>query len=283
MTSTLNLQQRADERAEDRRIMHELLAELRAQRAQSTDLVHQVASQLRNDVLWSGTMPIGSDGWGERDARGDYAAAMVTNATTSTVTVTSNPPASGPPSQGAGVHVIPAGTFAVVNMAGNSLTVYGTAGTKVSVQLFTKPQPPTAGSIALVDVGGTERVSLYGRNLNAGDTSVAVAGSTGRLLVATGQGATSLTTLQGATGPAATVDMTVGFATYAMSTVVVGAPATCTVNLEGSHDAVTWYVLGTSNSTTGDLTSVTGKPCRYLRANVTALTSGTVTVRVTPA
>lgn len=301
---TMNLTERAADKAAERELLHDILREMRADRAQSTDVVTQLMSQLRNGVLETGSILINSDGWAERDFRVSYAAVMLSNPTAALVTVTSNPPAGSAPT-GPGSFQIPAGTYATVNLAGNSFTIYGTAGTRVSYQVFTAPQVPSAGLVGQAAAGGqlvsgssasnTDGVQGVGTGLvpvqsilyalnNAGLGFDRLRnGAPGRLQINTGAGATTLINAQGGVAPGATVDMTVGYANYAMTTVVTGGPATVSVNLEGSHDNVTWYVLGTSTSTTGDLTSVIGKPCRYLRANVITLSSGTVTARVTPA
>jgi hypothetical protein len=59
------------------------------------------------------------------------------------------------------------------------------------------------------------------------------------------------------------------------------APATISVNLEGSMDGVTWTVLATSTAVTTNTVSASGTMFRLLRANVTAVTGGaspTITV-----
>lgn len=61
-----------------------------------------------------------------------------------------------------------------------------------------------------------------------------------------------------------------------MTTIVTGAPTSCTVVLEGTLDGTNWSVLVTSTSTTGDVMFTTGLiPFSKLRARCTAVVGGT--------
>lgn len=64
----------------------------------------------------------------------------------------------------------------------------------------------------------------------------------------------------------------------AMTTVVTGAPASCSIQLQGSMDGTNWVTLATSTSTTGDTIQVAaGATAQFnaLRANVSAVSGGT--------
>ena len=64
--------------------------------------------------------------------------------------------------------------------------------------------------------------------------------------------------------------------THTWTVVVLGAPANQSTNLEGSIDGSTWYVLDTSTTTTSEMRHVAFKGVLYVRANCTALDSGTM-------
>jgi len=59
------------------------------------------------------------------------------------------------------------------------------------------------------------------------------------------------------------------------------APASLTLNLEGSLDDVHWYTLDTTSSTTSAIKWSLDKPANYVRANLAAITTpgGGVIVR----
>lgn len=69
-----------------------------------------------------------------------------------------------------------------------------------------------------------------------------------------------------------TINYQFAYPSHTMVVTTTGAPTTIAVNLEGSHDGVTWQVLGTQ-ATAGSL-SVLGV-FTYVRANLTTLTGGT--------
>lgn len=69
------------------------------------------------------------------------------------------------------------------------------------------------------------------------------------------------------------------FATYAISVKGVAAAATSwTAVLEGSLDGLNWTAVLTHNATDGSTAwETTGKPCLFVRLNVTALSLGSAT------
>lgn len=54
------------------------------------------------------------------------------------------------------------------------------------------------------------------------------------------------------------------------------------INLEGSLDGTNWFTLDQTSSATGEARHVTGKPVRYVRANVTTSTvnAGSPTITI---
>jgi hypothetical protein len=99
---------------------------------------------VQNNVLATELAVIPAGGSFHRTYPNNYRAVALSNhGTADPMTVTSAPPAAGPPSSGVGVHRINAGRSAVVNMQGATLTIYGTVGDAVSFQLFDKTQPPS--------------------------------------------------------------------------------------------------------------------------------------------
>lgn len=57
--------------------------------------------------------------------------------------------------------------------------------------------------------------------------------------------------------------------------IIISATATCTI--QGSLDGTNWTTVGTAATATGWV--LADAPYKYLRANVTAFTSGTVTCK----
>lgn len=54
-----------------------------------------------------------------------------------------------------------------------------------------------------------------------------------------------------------------------------GSPTGVSVTLEGSNDNSTWTVLDTSTITTEETRQATGRPFKFIRANLGTLTGGT--------
>lgn len=111
-----------------------------------SDFVAQLRGMAVNDVLASELATIGSTGIWSRDWEVPFAAVAVANFGPSLV-LTSDPPQGQAPSGGPGAHRVGNGGFAVLNITGRTVTLYGVAGAQVSLQVFTKPQPPAAGLV----------------------------------------------------------------------------------------------------------------------------------------
>ena len=98
-----------------------------------------------NEVLFSGTLAFDANGQISLDFQVDYAAVSIQSGSAQKVTVTAASPQSTAPTTGRGVHVVPANKAATLNIREKALTLYGNTGDTVSLQVFTKAQPPAYG------------------------------------------------------------------------------------------------------------------------------------------
>ena len=98
-----------------------------------------------NEVLTSGTFAFDVNGQIALDWQTDFASVAIQSSSAQPVTVTAETPQATAPTIGRGVHKIPANKAATVNIRGKALTLYGNAGDLVSIQVFSKPQPPAFG------------------------------------------------------------------------------------------------------------------------------------------
>jgi hypothetical protein len=97
-------------------------------------------------VLSCETLPIDANGLLTRDWSIPFKAVAVTNhGATDPMTVTSMSPGVAAPT-GVGVARVDAGKSAVCNVAGNALTIYGTPGDIVTLQVFAGAQPAAWGA-----------------------------------------------------------------------------------------------------------------------------------------
>ena len=74
-----------------------------------------------------------------------FAAISIDNLGTHQMTVAGAGPQLGAPGAGVGIHQIPAGGSAVINLAGRELSIYGTPGDMANLQVHGLPQPPAYG------------------------------------------------------------------------------------------------------------------------------------------
>lgn len=90
-----------------------------------------------------------ASGTGQIQFRLPYRSVVVYSFSAQKVTVTNSPLASGAPTRGPGMAVIPANGWRVVNFSGPVLSVYGgTANDVVGVETFGIPMPPAGGKLA---------------------------------------------------------------------------------------------------------------------------------------
>lgn len=115
--------------------------------------------ELRNtSVIESTTLVFNAAGLISRDYPVPYAAVAIYSLSTQKVTAANLPPASGAPPQGQGTAQVGPLGFAIVNMAGRSLTLYGNPGDAITFTVFASPQSPNAAS-GQVTLSGTSPVS----------------------------------------------------------------------------------------------------------------------------
>jgi hypothetical protein len=172
--------------------------------------VAELRGMAANDVLDVEVATIGPAGTFSRDWTVPYAAVSIINFTGGVVTVTSDTPGSAAPT-GPGCHQVGAGAAATINLMGRTLTLYGTVGGLVSLQVFTRPQPPAYGPAG----GGTSGAIRLAENSALLLAGVTVNGTTR------------------ATG---------GFSKFR----AFGASDVAgTLNVQQSRDGVTWYTTVT--------------------------------------
>lgn len=62
---------------------------------------------------------------------------------------------------------------------------------------------------------------------------------------------------------------------WTWTNVFTGSPASTNTNLEGSIDAVTWFTLDSSTTTTSEMRHVAYKSVKFVRCNLSTLSGGT--------
>lgn len=132
-------------------------AEVDLQRIELADAVHAIRtmteeigklrSQVVNDVLTSELLTLDATGQASREFRVPFGSVTVANPNGSEVILQGGGAQGSPPGGGNGVHAIPSGTQRTINLSHHVLTLYGTPGARISLEAFTKAQPPTAGPV----------------------------------------------------------------------------------------------------------------------------------------
>lgn len=132
----------------DEVLVTELLQAIRQLSETSTDAASLLRGLSYNNVLESGLALIPSGGILTRSYMVPFGSVAIANHGTGDMTVTAAPAAEQAPRQGRGVFLVRAGGSRTVNLAGTALAVYGTAGDALTLQVFSKGQPPfdSAGS-----------------------------------------------------------------------------------------------------------------------------------------
>lgn len=111
------------------------------------DLREALGQTLGCHTLACETLQIGAAGCTGRQFHRPYAAVAVNSQSAQPVTITSSTNATGSaPTAGPGVAILKAGGSGVFNLSGRVVTVFGTPGDYVTVQVFERPQPPAWGS-----------------------------------------------------------------------------------------------------------------------------------------
>lgn len=113
--------------------------------AKMTELVSLARSGQLNNVLYSGTIKIPTEGYKSLDFSVPFASVAVqASATSGDVTVHSAGPENTAPIEGVGLITVAPDGFVCIPLTGNQLTIYGAAGDLVYVAVLSKPVPPSA-------------------------------------------------------------------------------------------------------------------------------------------
>lgn len=96
-------------------------------------------------ILWSGTSQIPATGMLAVPVSDRYASIHIANLGTGDMTVVGGGPDISAPVEGAGVHIVRGATTRVIGLEAKALTIWGTAGERCSIVLYTAPQPPSSG------------------------------------------------------------------------------------------------------------------------------------------
>lgn len=128
-----------------------------------TELTSAVRGQTVNKVLSSELVTIPAAGFWTRDFTVPFGSWALVNLGDGPMVVSNSPPGIGAPGAGVGSQKVPPGAAPVVNMAGSTITIYGTVGDQANLQIFVKPQPPTysasGGSVSTAAVGTPTNVA----------------------------------------------------------------------------------------------------------------------------
>jgi hypothetical protein len=127
-----------------RQLDAEMLQELVRIRQTMTEYAGRLGGQIVNNVLETATLAIGADGFVTREYGVAAGAVQVFNLSgANDMTVVAGGPAGYIPPTGTGVSVVPAGKDRVINVAARQITIYGTAGDRVSFQVWTVGARPS--------------------------------------------------------------------------------------------------------------------------------------------
>ncbi|MGI8685130.1 MAG: hypothetical protein ACR2MO_08610 [Acidimicrobiales bacterium] len=111
-----------------------------------TELAATFRGLTLNDVLLVETAVFDADGVVSRTFTVPYGAVAVANLGTAMITLTSSSVAGAdPPTSGRGLITVTAGTAQVIDLSGRELTIHGIVGEKVTLSVFSRPQPPSFG------------------------------------------------------------------------------------------------------------------------------------------
>lgn len=123
----------------------EQLQALRSQQELSTQLIAHLRGGSINNVLLTELVKLDTNGQATFSFNVPTGSVFCQNHTGADITIAGAPPQGSAPGQGVALNRVAAGGWAVVSLASRDLTLYGTANGYVSVQVFSKPQPPAAG------------------------------------------------------------------------------------------------------------------------------------------
>lgn len=129
-------------------VFEALLEELQHHRMTQSEFIGHLRSNIRNDVLASELIRFdAATGPVVREFRVPLGSVAVANHSTANAVFVQGASPSGTtaPANGTGVHQVSKSCAAVINLTGHVVTFYGTPGDTISVQIFTKGQPPAYG------------------------------------------------------------------------------------------------------------------------------------------
>ena len=128
-------------------VLTELLSEFTALRTEMTDRIARIQGSLLNDVLDVYQHTFGTVAVLNRSYRAPVGCIVVDNQSSSNaVTVTSYPNADEAPTSGTGLATIPAGTVRTIPIGSRTISVAGTEGDVVCIQVYAAAARPTSGS-----------------------------------------------------------------------------------------------------------------------------------------
>ena len=125
----------------------ELAAEVRQLGGRVTAAVSELHGVIVNNCLTTATIILNAQGVGTFDWRVPFGSVSVVNNGPGTITITTDSNGSGAPTQGQGVAKVAGYGAQVVNMAGRTLTLYGSPGASVGLSVFANAQPPAFGIV----------------------------------------------------------------------------------------------------------------------------------------
>lgn len=132
----------------ERALAEEQLQTFRQLHTSTTELAAALRGGIMNSVLGAEVAQFDASGQLTRSYNVPIGSVAVTNHTTTDVTVSNGPPQGSAPGGGPGQGLVSSRTFAVLNVgASRDLTLYGPAGGTITLQVFTRPQPPHVASI----------------------------------------------------------------------------------------------------------------------------------------
>jgi hypothetical protein len=131
----------------DRQLLALILAEVRALVASSTQLMARLGSHAVNDTLAVETVIFDANAWEFQVAAGSI---EVNNLSETEEIVVHAASLGARPDRGVGVYVVPASTTRVIGLASRTVTLYGTAAERASVQVFTRGAGASSAGIGTV-------------------------------------------------------------------------------------------------------------------------------------
>lgn len=129
------------------------LAELLNETTRQTSILRELRGLSLNDVLYAGTVTLDDQGRAHVGTSTAFASVGVW-ALEGAITVQNAPPTSAPDA-GLGVIPMPAGGAVVWPLVGADVTIYGTAGDRVLLALWSTPQCPMVASGGGGAIGGS--------------------------------------------------------------------------------------------------------------------------------